>query len=134
MRFASSLVARHWRGAIALGLITTLAAFFRFWQLDAIPPGFHYDEAYEALEAWRVMTQPGYHPIFFPGNFGVEPMFIYLTSLAFRLFGATHACAGPAEQLPLPDRVGRHALALEAASLRGVDAGWRGDVGAYYPR
>ncbi len=89
MRFASSLVARHWRGATALGLITTLAAFFRFWQLDAIPPGFHYDEAYEALEAWRVMTQPGYHPIFFPGNFGVEPMFIYLTSLAFRLFGAT---------------------------------------------
>ncbi|MGC8782664.1 MAG: glycosyltransferase family 39 protein, partial [Anaerolineae bacterium] len=61
----------------------------RFWRLDAIPPGFHYDEAYEALEAWRVITQPGYHPIFFPGNFGVEPMFIYLTALAFRLFGET---------------------------------------------
>jgi len=39
------------------------------------------------LEAWRVLTQRGYHPIFFPGNFGVEPMFIYLTSLVFRLFG-----------------------------------------------
>ncbi|MDQ1300421.1 MAG: hypothetical protein QG637_338, partial [Chloroflexota bacterium] len=64
-----------------------VAAGLRFWRLDAIPPGFHYDEAYEALEAWRVLTQPGYHPIFFPGNFGVEPMFIYLTSLAFRLFG-----------------------------------------------
>lgn len=70
-------------------LITALAALLRFWRLDAIPPGFHYDEAYEALEAWRVLTQPGYHPIFFPGNFGVEPMFIYLTSLAFRLFGET---------------------------------------------
>ena len=77
--------------AAALLLITGLAALFRFWRLDATPPGFHFDEAYEALEAWRVLTQPGYHPIFFPGNFGVEPMFIYLTSLAFRLFGETPA-------------------------------------------
>ena len=76
-----------WRPALALVLITALAAAFRFWKLDSIPPGFHYDEAYEAGEAWRVITQPGYHPIFFPGNFGVEPMFIYLTALAFRLFG-----------------------------------------------
>jgi 4-amino-4-deoxy-L-arabinose transferase-like glycosyltransferase len=72
-------------------LIVAVAAGLRFWRLDAIPPGFHFDEAYEALEAWRVVTQPGYHPIFFPGNFGVEPMFIYLTSLAFRLFGETPA-------------------------------------------
>ena len=78
--------ARPWLTLAALALITGLAAFLRSWHLDAIPPGFHYDEAYEALEAWRVITQSGYHPIFFPGNFGVEPMFIYLTSLAFRLF------------------------------------------------
>ncbi len=70
-----------------LALITALAAAFRFWRLDQVPPGFHYDEAYEALEAGRLLTQPGYHPIFFPGNFGVEPIFIYLTSLAFRVFG-----------------------------------------------
>ena len=80
---------RGWLVPVALLLITALAAFFRFWHLDRIPPGFHYDEAYEALEAWRVLTQRGYHPIFFPGNFGVEPMFIYLTGLAFRLFGET---------------------------------------------
>ena len=80
-----------WRPAVALVLITALAAAFRFWRLDAIPPGFHYDEAYEAGEAWRVITQPGYHPIFFAGNFGVEPIFIYLTSLAFRLFGPAPA-------------------------------------------
>ena len=82
-------MARRWLLPFALLLITALAAFLRFWQLDRIPPGFHYDEAYEALEAWRVLTQRGYHPIFFPGNFGVEPMFVYLTSLAFRLFGET---------------------------------------------
>jgi 4-amino-4-deoxy-L-arabinose transferase-like glycosyltransferase len=81
--------ARYWLEPLALILITALAAFLRFWQLDKIPPGFHYDEAYEALEAWRVLTQPGYHPIFFAGNFGVEPLFIYLSALSFRIFGAS---------------------------------------------
>ena len=85
----SGPMVRRWLLPLALLLITALAAFLRFWQLDRIPPGFHYDEAYEALEAWRVLTQRGYHPIFFSGNFGVEPMFIYLTSLAYRLFGET---------------------------------------------
>lgn len=84
-------ISRRWRAALGLGLIVALAAGLRFWRLDAVPPGFHYDEAYEAWEAWRVITQPGYRPIFFAGNFGVEPMFIYLTSLAFRLFGETPA-------------------------------------------
>jgi 4-amino-4-deoxy-L-arabinose transferase-like glycosyltransferase len=85
----ASPAVRRWLLPTGLLLITALAAFLRFWQLDRIPPGFHYDEAFEALEAWRVLTQRGYHPIFFPGNFGVEPAFIYLTSLAFRLFGET---------------------------------------------
>ena len=85
----ASPAVRRWLLPVGVLLITALAAFLRFWQLDRIPPGFHYDEAFEALEAWRVLTQRGYHPIFFPGNFGVEPMFIYLTSLAFRLFGET---------------------------------------------
>jgi 4-amino-4-deoxy-L-arabinose transferase-like glycosyltransferase len=72
---------------LLLAGITLVAAFLRFWQLDATPPGFHYDEAYEGLEAWQLLTNPAYRPIVFTGNFGVEPMFIYLTSLAFRLFG-----------------------------------------------
>jgi 4-amino-4-deoxy-L-arabinose transferase-like glycosyltransferase len=83
------LSTRNWLEPLALILITALAAFLRFWQLKSIPPGFHYDEAFEALEAWRVLTQPGYHPIFFPGNFGLEPSFIYLTALAFKVFGAS---------------------------------------------
>jgi len=78
----------HWEG-VAVLVVTLGAAFLRFYQLDLIPPGFHYDEAYEAVEALRVLQTPGYHPIFFPGNFGVEPLFIYLTALAFRLFGAS---------------------------------------------
>ncbi len=70
--------------------LTLGAAAFRFFRLDAVPPGFHYDEAYEAVEALRVLQSGGaYHPIFFAGNFGVEPLFIYLTALAFRLAGAS---------------------------------------------
>ncbi len=72
---------------LLLAGITLVAAFLRFWQLDTTPPGYHFDEAFEGLEAWRVITEPDYRPIVFAGNFGVEPMFIYLTALAFRLFG-----------------------------------------------
>lgn len=72
---------------LLLAGITLVAAFLRFWQLDATPPGFHYDEAYEGLEAWQLLTNPAYRPIVFTGNFGVDPMFVYLTALAFRLFG-----------------------------------------------
>ena len=74
------------RNILALGLITLVAAGLRFWHLALVPPGFHYDEALEALEAWRVLTTPGYHPIFFPGDFGLAPTIIYLSSLAFRIF------------------------------------------------
>jgi uncharacterized membrane protein len=71
---------------VVLVSITVLAAVLRFWRLGSIPPGFHYDESLEALEAWRVLTVPGYHPIYFPGDFGLAPTFIYLDSIAFRLF------------------------------------------------
>ncbi len=79
----------RWFTPVALALITALAAFLRYWQLETTPPGFHYDEAFDALEAWRLLTDADYRPVFFPGNFGVEPGFIYLTALAFNLFGAT---------------------------------------------
>jgi len=72
----------------AVALLCLLAAGARFYRLDAIPPGFHHDEAFEAVEALKVLAG-GYPPLFFPGNFGVEPLFIYLTALAFKLFGAS---------------------------------------------
>lgn len=80
---------KNWWEGLAVLVLTLVAAFLRFYRLDLTPPGFHFDEAYEAVEALRVLQTPGYHPIFFTGNFGVEPIFIYLTALAFRLAGAT---------------------------------------------
>lgn len=86
---SSRLTARLTQSWLWALLITLGAVFLRFWALDRIPPGYHFDEAFEGLEAWKVLTLFGYHPIFFPGNFGVEPAFIYLTSLAFSLAGVT---------------------------------------------
>ncbi len=66
--------------------VTLMAAFFRFYKLGLVPPGFHYDEALEALEALGVLRGEGY-PIYFAGDFGIAPSLIYLTAIAFSLFG-----------------------------------------------
>ena len=34
-----------------------------------------------------MLTQPGYHPIYFSGNWGITPLEIYLTALASRIAG-----------------------------------------------
>jgi len=65
--------------------VVAAAAAFRFYALDIIPPGFHHDEAFEAVEALKILRGDGM-PIFFSGNYGVEPMFIYLTAMAFAIF------------------------------------------------
>lgn len=66
--------------------VTLMAAFFRFYKLGLVPPGFHYDEALEALEAMGVLRGEGY-PIYFAGDFGISPTLIYLTAIAFSIFG-----------------------------------------------
>ncbi len=64
-----------------------LAFFLRVWQLPAIPPGLWYDEAYYSMDAvW--LLDGGPWRLFFAGNNGREPMFIYLQSLFIWLFGA----------------------------------------------
>ena len=66
--------------------VTLMAAFFRFYKLGLVPPGFHYDEALEALEALGVLRGEGY-PIYFAGDFGISPILIYLTAITFSIFG-----------------------------------------------
>jgi Dolichyl-phosphate-mannose-protein mannosyltransferase len=72
---------------LLLVLVLGLSLFFRFWQQGQIPPGMDFDEAFESLEAHRILTEPGYHPIFFYANNGVPPVKIYLTALAFAVAG-----------------------------------------------
>jgi 4-amino-4-deoxy-L-arabinose transferase-like glycosyltransferase len=71
---------------LALALIMLLAAFLRFFQLDAIPVGLDVDEAEEGWEARRVIEGEGF-PIFFTASYGGEPMHYYAIALFLRLFG-----------------------------------------------
>ena len=73
---------------LTLLAVILLAFFLRIWNLDRLPPGLYYDEAYNAIDAQQVIDGIA-RPIFFPGNNGREPLFIYLQSLAVTLFGAS---------------------------------------------
>jgi 4-amino-4-deoxy-L-arabinose transferase-like glycosyltransferase len=90
-----------------------LAALFRFWRLGSLPPGLYHDEAYNGLDAlslnqgkifpqfyegWELYAadahagQPAQEtrfPLFFEGNYGREPLHVYLMALSVSLLGAT---------------------------------------------
>ncbi len=67
----------------------------RFWRINSLPPGFYYAEAYEGMEAWRILTDPGYHPVFLPRNNGVPPLNAYANAVMFGLFRLFGGEAGP---------------------------------------
>ncbi len=70
---------------VALLAVSATAVFLRFWQLGEWPPGLYRDEAYNGLDALRVLA--GEHALFFPANNGREPTYIYLTAGAIALLG-----------------------------------------------
>jgi len=98
---------------ITLTAILLLAAFLRFWQLGTLPPGLYHDEAYNGLDALSLLhgkTFPQFYegwelyaadaharrpadetrfPLFFEGNYGREPLHVYLMALSVALLGAT---------------------------------------------
>lgn len=104
---------RHLWLSFTLLSIIMLAAFLRMWRLDSLPPGLYHDEAYYGLDAlsllqgktfpqfyegWEQYAQdahaarpatPTRFPVFFEGNYGREPLHVYLVALSIRLFGAT---------------------------------------------
>lgn len=97
---------------LALLFVLLLAACLRFWQLGTFPPGLYHDEAYNGLDAlslvqgkqfpqfyegWELYAQdahgsqppaPTRFPLFFEGNYGREPLHVYLMALSIWLFGA----------------------------------------------
>ncbi|MFZ0545436.1 MAG: hypothetical protein WAM60_08355 [Candidatus Promineifilaceae bacterium] len=104
---------RFRRRYVALAFILILAAFLRLWRLDSLPPGLHHDEAYNGLDAlslsngatfpmfyegWELYAEDAHQnrpveqtqtPIFFEGNFGREPLHIYLMALSIWILGPT---------------------------------------------
>lgn len=74
---------RHdWMILIAL---TSLAALLRLYQLGAVPPGFQFDEAFNALDAARVLA--GDRPLFLPTNGGREVLYTYWQVALASVFG-----------------------------------------------
>jgi 4-amino-4-deoxy-L-arabinose transferase-like glycosyltransferase len=78
----------RWFELGTFAIIVLFAAFLRLYRLDQLPPGLHYDEAFNATMAQRVLAGVE-RPIFFTEDLTEEPMAIYITSLSFALFGAS---------------------------------------------
>lgn len=98
---------------LLLLFVIALAAALRFWRLGDLPPGLYHDEAYYGLDAlslirgdtfprfyegWELYANdahaqrpaaPTRFPVFFEGNYGREPLHVYLMSFSIRLFGNT---------------------------------------------
>jgi 4-amino-4-deoxy-L-arabinose transferase-like glycosyltransferase len=66
-------------------LILLLAAALRLTALGEVPPGLYHDEAYNGLDALKVLD--GDLSMYFAANNGREPMFIYLIALCVGFLG-----------------------------------------------
>ena len=73
---------RDW---IFLLLLTLLAAGLRFYQLGVTPPGFQFDEAFNAIDAAQIAA--GNRPLFMPANGGREVLYSYFQAGLGTLFG-----------------------------------------------
>ncbi|MCX7838990.1 MAG: glycosyltransferase family 39 protein [Anaerolineae bacterium] len=69
-------------------LILLVATTLRAVALDTVPPGLYHDEAFYGLDALGVLRGAGF-PVFFEGNGGREPLFIYAQAVSLGLFGTT---------------------------------------------
>ncbi len=67
--------------------LTALAGALRLLSLGDVPPGLYRDEAFNGLDALRVLG--GEFPIYFPANHGREPLFLYLIAATVGALGRT---------------------------------------------
>ena len=56
-------------------MLTLVAAVLRFYKLGEVPPGFQFDEAFNAIDASQVLD--GNRPLFLPANGGREVLYTY---------------------------------------------------------
>ncbi len=72
---------------VILVAVIVVAAIFRFYRIEAVPPGLQHDEAFQGNFAIRILN--GEWPIFFDLNGGEEPLYMYLVAISFLAFGRT---------------------------------------------
>jgi 4-amino-4-deoxy-L-arabinose transferase-like glycosyltransferase len=78
---------RRWE-IVLLAAILLIAAFFRLYRLEAVPPGLQHDEVFHGHDAYTVLQ--GTHLIYFESNAGNEPLFVYLMAGTIALFGSNY--------------------------------------------
>ena len=104
---------------LLLGIIL-LAAFFRFYRLDSLPPGDGYDQAWYGVDALEILR--GARPVYLPTNHGREVMFSYIVALFTALLGANpfaiHVASALVGLLAVP------AVFLMAETLFADEDGW----------
>jgi 4-amino-4-deoxy-L-arabinose transferase-like glycosyltransferase len=66
-------------------LLLLLATALRLLAMGRVPPGLYHDEAYNGLDALRVLD--GDLSLYFSANNGREPLFIYLVAFSVGLLG-----------------------------------------------
>ena len=72
---------------VALSLATALAVALRFYHIDRLPPGLHYDEAFNNLLALRLPHWDPFPVFFFETEFGRSVLHPYLIALLFQATG-----------------------------------------------
>ncbi len=87
---SQGLVLRLTRWSVLVGLVLLVGAYFRFAQLDAIPPEMTSDHVEKLFDVKDVVD--GLRPIFFERNTGREPLQFYFAALVIGVFntGLTH--------------------------------------------
>ena len=74
--------------ATVLLVILAVAAFFRFYRLDTVPPGLTHDEAGHGADAIAI-TQ-GARPIYETVGYGREPLYDYLVAAVMPILGQNY--------------------------------------------
>jgi hypothetical protein len=74
---------------IAFVGVVLLAVLFRFYALDSVPAGLHYDEAIDAHLAQDIRA--GARPVYFVQGWGREPLYHYLVAIAMNWLGPAMA-------------------------------------------
>ncbi len=66
-------------------LILVIAALFRLWRLDSVPPGLTHDEANNVHDSGAILD--GVRPLYFPVAQGKEPLYPYSVATVMALLG-----------------------------------------------
>jgi hypothetical protein len=120
----SYIRARRVATVFTLVIVLAIAVWMRTWRIDRLPPGFHFDEAYEGVEAWRILTDSAHRPLYLTDYFGIPPLNAYANALTFGLFEAFGWPVGPTAMRLTAAAfgvLGVVALYLLAAELRRLD-------------